>query len=418
MIKYYLLILALSILASIHISFCQTGPEYEIIFTNNEVLTAELIGINPNVSYTIKNSAGEIKVINYEQVSKMELVSELNKEEKNQISSKKDSTTAKNDDLNKLKLSFAIDLYYQYNFNQQAQPTSFTEDHNSFSIGMANLIASKQFGRVGFTADLALGPRAEIANGNNGTTLSAIKQLFVTYSPVDELTLTAGNFSTYIGYELIEATENVNYSTSYLFSNGPFYHTGLKLVYSPIESLSFLLGVFDDTDEKFDKIEGKHFGTQIAYKKDKGCLNLNYLTGKDSTTTDGVNIGHHFDLTGSTLIGDHLKLGINLSYKINVAENLTDTKWYGGALYTNYIANELLTFGLRSEYLNDSDKIIFGQLNVEIIDFTFSTNINYRNLTLIPEFRIDLSNQPVFLNSENSLEQTSISILTALVYAF
>ena len=62
--------------------------------------------------------------------------------------------------------------------------------------------------------------------------LSAIKQLFITYSPVEKLTFTLGNFGTHVGYEVIDAPANVNYSTSYMFSNGPFYHTGLKADYA------------------------------------------------------------------------------------------------------------------------------------------------------------------------------------------
>ena len=73
-------------------------------------------------------------------------------------------------------ISGFVDAYYQYSFNEQAFPTSFTESHNSFSLGMANVVLSKE-GKVGFVADLAVGPRAEVANGYNGSTLAAIKQL-------------------------------------------------------------------------------------------------------------------------------------------------------------------------------------------------------------------------------------------------
>ena len=79
-------------------------------------------------------------------------------------------------------ISGFIDGYYLGSFKNTPFPTSFTPENKSFSLGMANIILSKT-GKVGFVADLAVGPRAELANFYQGTALSFIKQLFVTYSP-------------------------------------------------------------------------------------------------------------------------------------------------------------------------------------------------------------------------------------------
>ena len=90
-------------------------------------------------------------------------------------------------------ISGYLDGYYLGSFNNAPFPTSFTPENKSFSLGMANIVLSKT-GKVGFVADLAIGPRAEMANGYAGTALSYIKQLYVTYSPSDALTFTMGNF--------------------------------------------------------------------------------------------------------------------------------------------------------------------------------------------------------------------------------
>jgi len=110
-------------------------------------------------------------------------------------------------------ISGFVDVYYAYSGADTPLPTSFTETVNSFSLGMANVLLSRE-GKVGFVADLAVGPRAEVANGFAGTTLAAIKQLYITYSPSDWLTFTAGNYGTHVGYEVIDAPANINYSTS------------------------------------------------------------------------------------------------------------------------------------------------------------------------------------------------------------
>lgn len=193
-----------------------------------------------------------------------------------QISVAQDSTS--------FELSGAVDAYYQFGFNDAPFITSFTPDQNSFALGMANVMLSKSGGKVGFVADVGFGPRAAAANGYGDpfSALSIIKQLFVTYAPSDKLSFTFGNFGTFVGYEVIDAPLNFNYSTSYMFSYGPFFHTGLKANIGLSDKVGLMLGVFNDTDTKIDVVKGKHIGAQLSYAGDKLAAYLNYLGGRVS----------------------------------------------------------------------------------------------------------------------------------------
>ena len=77
-------------------------------------------------------------------------------------------------------------------------------------------------------ADLGFGKRAEEFSYNDEATRFAIKQLYLTYAPWENVKFTAGSWATHVGYELVDAHLNRNYSMSYMFSNGPFFHTGVK----------------------------------------------------------------------------------------------------------------------------------------------------------------------------------------------
>ena len=59
-------------------------------------------------------------------------------------------------------------------------------------------------------------------------TSAAIKQAYFTDRLTPRLSFTVGQFGTHVGYEVIVAPLNYNYSLSNLFNNGPFYHVGLK----------------------------------------------------------------------------------------------------------------------------------------------------------------------------------------------
>lgn len=317
-----------------------------------------------------------------------------------------------------LNISGFVDAYYQYHFEEMPFPTSFTETHNSFTPGMANVVFSKE-GKFGFVADLAVGPRAEVANGYNGTTLALIKQLYISYAASDRVSFTLGNFGTFVGYEVIDAPANINYSTSYMFSNGPFYHTGLKADFVLSEHFGAMVGVFDDTDSKIDEVSGKHFGVQLSYEIGGLSAYLNFLTGKeDDTNPDDEYTGTQFDLTATYTVTEAFGLGLNATTKMIHAEESGDANWFGAALYANYTFSELFTLGLRGEYIGDDDGLILGVPDNSITSFTLSGNFHLGPITLIPEFRIDQSSKDAYFDKDGNPTSNSPALIFAAVYSF
>lgn len=318
----------------------------------------------------------------------------------------------------KLQISGFVDAYYQYHFEESPFPTSFTETHNSFTPGMANVVFSKE-GKFGFVADLAVGPRAEVANGYNGTTLALIKQLYISYAASEKVSFTLGNFGTHVGYEVIDAPANINYSTSYMFSNGPFYHTGLKADFALAEGLGAMVGVFNDTDSKIDEVSGKHFGAQLSYEIGGLAAYLNFITGKedDSDPTDEVK-GTQIDLTATYAISDQFALGLNATTKTVSADESGDANWFGTALYANYAFSDAFTLGLRGEYIGDDDGLISGVASNSITSFTISGNIHLGPITLIPEFRVDTAAEDAFLDKDGNPTSSSPALIFAAVYGF
>lgn len=321
-------------------------------------------------------------------------------------------------------ISGAVDAYYLYGFNKTPFTTSFTPSHNSFALGMANIAFSKT-GKFGFMADLAFGPRAEGANGYvdaNGkiSTLTLIKQLYVTYTPADWVTLTFGNFGTFVGYEVIDAPLNMNYSTSYMFTNGPFYHTGLKANFKLSEKFGAMVGVFNDTDTKIDVVPGKHFGTQLSYSDGKLAAYLNYLGGKfsEGEGTDPDVINHQVDLTATYAAGK-LGLGLNITDRMFAPKEGDTRSWFGAAIYANYPVSESSKIALRAEYIGDQDGIITTVSDNSIFALTLSGNIKVGPLIFIPEFRIDsASKEGYFKDDKGKDKKSNPGVLFAVIYDF
>ena len=153
------------------------------------------------------------------------------------------STTKPEDDKNPLSFSGYVDTYYFLNSNKTRSNLGasgferiFDQKANTFQVGLAQLKTTYTSGRVEGVMDLVFGNHADLGNygnivsplGGSGTAL-AIKQAYIDFDLSDKFSITAGQFGTNVGYEVIDAPVNFNYSLSNLFGNGPFYHTGFKL---------------------------------------------------------------------------------------------------------------------------------------------------------------------------------------------
>ena len=317
----------------------------------------------------------------------------------------------------------SVDGYYRYDFhNPKTAPynsfTSFTHSSNSFELGMASIRADHSFGKVSATIDLGFGTRAEEFAYNDGNTRLAIKQLYVTYAPNSTIKFTLGTWGTHIGYEVVDAYLNRNYSISYMFTYGPFTHTGLKADISLGGKTALMIGISNPTDFRTAPGTPKSLIAQFstASKNDKLKLYLNYVGGKQNDYKK-VSQG---DIVASYAVNNKFSLGFNATSQtvkrdLDSTGNFKKANWSGLALYLNYDPLKYFGLTLRGEYINDKD----NYLNLKhVFAPTLSGNFKIDNLIIIPEFRFDYAGNAVFY--KNALERSTStgSFVLAVVYHF
>lgn len=292
-----------------------------------------------------------------------------------------------------LKVSGYIDAYYQTKFSDNSSAVanrSFYTDAESFALGNANLTIAKEFGKVGGLMQLGFGSKAEAANGG---TNAVIQQLYAYYKATDKLTLTMGTFGTFVGYEVIDAPANFHYSTSNLFQNGPFYHTGLKADMDLGGGFSVMLGVFNDTDSQGSASEtarSLHLGGQLGYSVDNFNLFANVITGKDGEAGEQET---QVDLVVDKTAGDFY-------FALNAGNYFYDSSnWFGVAGYIQNSLSEKLAIGGRVEYFGDADGltgVIGGVADGNSWNFTLSAPYKIDGLTITPEIRYDLASEDIY----------------------
>lgn len=324
-----------------------------------------------------------------------------------------------------LEITGSVDTYYKFDFADNGSTniaTSFGSEQNSISLGMIDLALKKKVGKAAFVGELSFGPRGQyqsILNGNgdeaNANNTFNIQNLYVSLDLAEKFTVTAGYMATFVGYEVISPVGNFNYSTSYLFTNGPFQNAGIKGTYSFSDKASLMVGVFNDWNVYQDFNGVSDFGAQLFVSPAEGWnAYLNVLTGSPSGTI--------FDLTTSYQVTDAFKIGVNAA---DYSRNDDAGGFTGGALYLNGSVSDAFGLGLRGEYFmaKDESDILNVPAGESVFGITLSGNVKAGPLTIIPEVRFDNGSSNMFYKgippATEAFDTKSASQFSiAAVYAF
>lgn len=327
-----------------------------------------------------------------------------------------ETPTENTEDTKKLSISGSVDAYFKTNFTGPNEAfevddetfflnpgTSFA-NRSGFSLGMANVILSYEGDKVGFVADLVFGPRGEDAVFLSIGSTNIVNQLYVYWNVSENIKLSLGNFNTFLGFEVISPTANFNYSTSYMFSNGPFSHTGLKADFALSEDFSLMLAIMNSTDFTEINLDGSYtLGTQLGYKDQY----LNVIYG-EQTGTSGATF--QVDYTGGFDLTDDFYLGINGTYN-----DTEGSGFYGAALYPQLSTSHSFAIGVRGEFFgvhsdDVDDETVFAA--------TLSANYKVENLTIIPEMRLDSWSTDAYFDNDLEPTKSLASFLVAAIYSF
>ncbi len=326
-----------------------------------------------------------------------------------------------------LTITGSADAYYKYDFakTKANSLTSFTQTHNAFSLGMASIKFEHKGEKVGVVADLGFGPRAKDFSYTDEGITQAIKQLYISYSPADWIKFTLGTWATHVGYELLDPQLNRNYSMSYMFTNGPFSHTGLKAEITKGKH-GFMLGVANATDFRIPpdgQINKKFLLAQYTFApNDKIKLYLNYVGGQNPDTSKT----NQFDAVVTAKISDKFNIGyngtVNSTQVWNGKKNLESKAWWGSALYLNFDPKSWFGLTLRSELFSDKNQFkAFSGASTggNIFATTLSANFKTGGFIFIPEFRLDNANKKVlFIDKDGLFTKSAASLIFAAIYSF
>ena len=353
-----------------------------------------------------------------------------------------------------ISLTGSLDAYFHKSIatNEKAPHTSFS-NLPGFSLGMVNLIGSYTGKNTGFVIDLVVGPRGADAvfnapmhvNSSGGGSAHLINQMYAWCKLTRNVKLNLGQFNTFLGYESISPLKNFHYGTSYLFSYGPFNHTGLWADIDFRNGWTGKLAFMNPTDyTEFNPFDSFTLGGQLAYLGNGKNISLNTTYGDpdgklDATDSVGtLSSGNAFqlDFTATINVVPKYQVGFNSSYRTTRPGEVMTTMqskekssqpsfgFYGIAMYQKVLFTDHFNMGLRTEYFNEFHGGVGaiggydGHGYSSVFEVTLSANFIAEYLRFIPEVRVDKTSLATFTSEATNAPLTAMcSFNFAVIYA-
>lgn len=312
-----------------------------------------------------------------------------------------------------LDLSYAVDFNFPANHRWRSKTTTPRVDELTPNMALAyvrkDASAQSRWGlelgtQGGYDTDaLVPAPIPDREKPMPGAdTLRHLSRANLSYlAPVGNgLTLTAGLFNSFIGYQSIYARDNLNYTRTYMADNAPYYMMGIGAKYSVSESLKLGLFAINGYNYLSHINDQPSYGTQVAWKpSSRVTFTQNLLCGPDQ-----ANVAWKFWRFFSDSIlewkGEHVTLAA--AYDIgteNAVEqpNHPRTFWTGGALYAHWHVDGPWSLAARPEFYWDRNGRITGSRQFVR---AMTTTVEYRlrperqTAVLRLEYRYDESTGP------------------------
>ncbi|HVS27245.1 MAG TPA: outer membrane beta-barrel protein [Burkholderiales bacterium] len=288
----------------------------------------------------------------------------------------------------------------------------FDARRDSFSVHQAAFTLAKQ-PKEGFGAlvNLIAGEDADIihALGTAGTTNFDVTQAFVQYAK-GPYTLIGGKYVTLAGAEVINPTQDTNFSRSILFGYAiPFTHTGVRGTYAVNDKVSLILGVNNGWDQLRDANSAKTIEAGFSYAplKNLTVTTQGYFGKEQVFPAPGGGVGTPGGAAGNRGLVDALvtynatdKLTLILNPDLAMQQNASTAdvtgnntaRWWGIAAYAVYQFTDQWRGTLRAEYFDDKDGYRTGVVQKwKEVTYTMAY-LPTKNIELRGEVRYDRSN--------------------------
>jgi hypothetical protein len=326
-----------------------------------------------------------------------------------------------------IKITGLIDGYYSKNFGNPASGNNvlrnFDVKANSLTLNMTKISLTHDADPIGFTLDVGFGRAWDVFHATEPSgagIVNYIPQAFVSFKPKNAggLQIDFGKFFTSAGAELTETHLAWNYSRGYLYANGPYYHTGLRVTKPLTKSFSAGVQLVNGWNNVEDNNTGKTLGFTTAWTGSKISWFNTYYTGPEKK---GNNQGfrNFYDTVVNITPNDKTSMYVNFDYGSDKRLTSGSDTWVAIGFATKFQVSKTVAFTPRYEHYNDRDGFITGQAQ-KLNTFTMTGEYKWaQGLLSRLEYRKDWSDKPFYdRGNQNASAKSQSTVLLGIVAFF
>ncbi len=318
-----------------------------------------------------------------------------------------------------------VDSYFSFNFDRPLshvnQLRNFDVTENQVSLANAELSVTKAAAPVGFRVDFDYGPTNDIVQSGAPGSVADIGQAYITYvAPLGQgLTIDAGKFVTHMGFEVIKAKDDWNYTRALLFALAiPYYHLGVRATYPFSSTFSLCVHMYNSYNGLAVN-SGKTFGFQAIFTPTSMfSLTANYIAGPalpDTVSKKFRNVG---ELIATIQPSSQLSFAIDGVYgQDHLPAGLV--LWKAVAAYARYALSDPCAITLRGELYHDPQGFTSGtSQDLKEITLTYEYKPT-TNLILRGEYRYDSADGLVYDGNGGALarrNQATLDVAAIVVF--
>ena len=342
-----------------------------------------------------------------------------------------DATTPAAPALSGVELNGYLDMYWQWSPQAHAATAGprvsegrmFDRLNEQMTLNMVEISAKKKSGKVAYRIDADFGEMVDVLANNSATSAAMgvnnpnpaaneptrnIAQATITYSASDRLAIAIGKFYTFLGFEVVKAKDNWNYSRSLAFNYAiPLWHEGANVTYTLIPTkLTGALYLMNSWDGRVSAENNKSptYGVNLVYTGVSDLtLTYNYINDPEAGATNGQRDAH--ELSAVYVLNPKFSFAfdgfIGAQKKVSGANN---AKWTGAALYAKASICNGYSLSPRYESYDDSDGGFSTGIRQKLTGLTLTNAFDLGDgLEARVEYRTDKSDSSTYFKSSDAV---------------
>lgn len=275
----------------------------------------------------------------------------------------------------------------------------------------------------------------------DGDNTQFIDQATLSYAVNDNLSVTAGRFYSFVGYEAARNNGEWNYTKSIAKTISPYWHEGVSAAWDAKNGFNatayFVDGVAnsEDSESVGDQTSKKGVGASLSYAMDMWKAEFDYYTA--ANRTNGANAGDDTIMAASFKYDFNDKFSAALTYQMGTQENSSTDEWEykAYAAYIRFQATEKLYFAGRYEmfseentggslgfaenatYFGTAPAVVANEHDIDSITLTAGHNfMNGSELKL--EYRMDSADEKIYTHSDGTADDGNNTVALAWLYSY